>query len=44
MLTASPLAMREARRMLEVPVYDLEALGAAEIAAAVRTQTVAQTA
>jgi len=40
-LSASPLAMREAERALDVPVLDLEALGAAEIAAALTVETVA---
>jgi len=42
LLTASPLAVREAERALDVPVFDLEALGAPDIAAALGAQGVAQ--
>lgn len=42
LLTASPLAAREADQVLDVPVFDLEALGAPDIAAALGAKGVAQ--
>jgi hypothetical protein len=44
LLTASPLAMREAAGVCGVPVYDLEALGAAEIGAALGAKGTARAA
>lgn len=44
LLSASPLAAREASAALDVPVHDLDALGAPGIAAALGARTVARTA
>lgn len=44
LLTASPLAIREAAELVDVPVFDLNALGGSEIAAALQSKGVAQVA